>query len=70
VIASIPPSLGDKLDPVEIFHEVLEHRWFLSEHAQKDVGTPAAVASYIADILPTVPDDLTSGRLSDLQPRG
>jgi hypothetical protein len=63
VVASIPPQLGNKLDPVEVFHEVLEHRWFLSEQAHRDVGTTAAVKSYVQDILPAVPDDLTSGRL-------
>jgi hypothetical protein len=64
-VASIPPELRDKLDPVQVFHEVLEHRWFLSEQAGTDVGTAAAAAAYVADILPTVPDDLTSGRAPD-----
>ena len=62
VIASIPPELADKLDPVEVFHEVLEHRWFLSEQAGTDVGTKAATTSYLRDVLPTVSDRLTSGR--------
>ncbi len=66
VVASIPCELKNKLDPVEIFHEVLEHRWFLSEQAQADVGTAAAAASYFATILPNVPDDLTSGRVPDI----
>ncbi|MGA2009401.1 MAG: DUF4032 domain-containing protein [Solirubrobacteraceae bacterium] len=68
VVAAIPADLRDKLDPVEVFHEVLEHRWFLSERAHKDVGTGAAAASYFADILPSVSDELTSGRLPDLEP--
>ncbi len=62
VVAGIPDELRDKLDPVEVFHEVLEHRWFLSERAGHNVGTAAAAASYFADILPNVPDELTSGR--------
>ncbi len=65
VIESIPPRLRDKLDPVQVFHEVLEHRWFLSEQAGHDVGTAEAAASYIADVLPEVPDYLTSGRLTE-----
>ncbi len=64
VVASIPAELQDKLDPVEVFHEVLEHRWFLSEQAGTDVGTKTATASYLADVLPSVPDKLTSGRAS------
>ena len=33
VIEAIPPELSEKLEPAEVFHEVLEHRWFLSEAA-------------------------------------
>jgi hypothetical protein len=62
VVRRIPPELADKLDPVEVFHEVLEHRWFLSEEAGTDVGTAEAAESYVTDVLPTVPDQLTSGR--------
>jgi hypothetical protein len=61
VVNGIPADLVGKLDPVEVFHEVLEHRWFLSELADRDVGTAEAAASYVADVLPTVPDVLTSG---------
>jgi Domain of unknown function (DUF4032) len=62
VIDAIPPDLAGRLDPVEVFHEVLEHRWLLSERAGRDVGTAEAAASYLSDVLPEVPDDLTSGR--------
>jgi tRNA A-37 threonylcarbamoyl transferase component Bud32 len=62
VVHAIPPDLAGKLDPVEVFHEVLEHRWLLSERAGRDVGTAEAAASYLSDVLPEVPDDLTSGR--------
>jgi hypothetical protein len=61
VVRAIPRELAGRLDPVEVFHEVLEHRWFLSERAGRDIGTREAAASYLADVLPTVPDDLTSG---------
>ena len=58
VVESIPEHLRTRLDDAEIFHEVLEHRWFLSEAAGRDVGTTAAAADYIATVLPAVPDDL------------
>jgi hypothetical protein len=61
VVEKIPPELADRLDPVEVFHEVLEHRWFLSEEAHHDVGHQAATDSYVSDVLPAVPDDLTAG---------
>ena len=48
-----------ELEPAEVFHEILEHRWFLSEKAGKDVGTTAAAKSYVEKILPATPSTLT-----------
>ena len=59
VMALVPESLADRLEPAEVFHEILEHRWFLSEKAGKDVGTTAAAKSYIDAILPRTPSTLT-----------
>ncbi|HET6875981.1 MAG TPA: DUF4032 domain-containing protein [Jatrophihabitans sp.] len=59
VVSAIPAELRRKLDEAEVFHEVLEHRWFLSERAGRDVGTTAAVRDYFARVLPAVPDELT-----------
>ncbi|MCU1613567.1 MAG: hypothetical protein JWO98_1107, partial [Frankiales bacterium] len=52
VMEAIPPHLRSRLDAAEIFHEILEHRWFLSEGAGRDVGTTAAAQDYIATVLP------------------
>lgn len=59
VVDAIPADLRDRLDEVEIFHEILEHRWFLSERAGRDIGTTAARDDYFQRVLPKVPDDLT-----------
>jgi hypothetical protein len=59
-MAAIPPHLRNRLDAAEIFHEILEHRWFLSEAAGRDVGTTAAAEDYISSVLPQVPDDLVA----------
>ncbi|MDQ3973282.1 MAG: DUF4032 domain-containing protein [Actinomycetota bacterium] len=56
-VASIPEQLHGKLEPVEVFHEVIEHKWFLSEHAGHDVGVEEAARSYMATVLPGVPDE-------------
>jgi hypothetical protein len=61
VIESMPEDLRGRLDDAEVFHEILEHRWFLSEAEGRDVGTSAAAADYFAGILPAVPPDLTVG---------
>ena len=50
-IAAIPPELRGRRAPAEIFHELLEHRWFLSEHAGKDVGLAKTIPSYIENVL-------------------
>ena len=48
-IAAIPPELLDEARAAELFHELLEHRWFLSQQAGKDVGLHAAVDRYVED---------------------
>lgn len=57
VIEAIPPELAEKLEPAEIFHEVLEHRWFLSEAAGREVSMPEATRSYLTSVLPFRPDE-------------
>ncbi len=53
----LPPQLRKKLEPPELFHELLERRWFLSEQAGREVATDEAVADYVATVLPHVPDE-------------
>jgi hypothetical protein len=60
VVDAIPPELAGRLAPAEVFHEVLEHRWFLSEQAGRDVGTTAAAQSYFDTVLPATPAELTT----------
>jgi hypothetical protein len=60
VVEAIPPELAGRLAPAEVFHEVLEHRWFLSEQAKRDVGTAEATQSYFADVLPKTPKEVTT----------
>jgi hypothetical protein len=50
--ALVPPNLRGRVEPAQFFHEVLEHRWYLSEKAGHDVGLEFAANSYIAEILP------------------
>jgi hypothetical protein len=58
-IDAIPPELREKLEPAEIYHEILEHRWFLSEAAGKDVGLQTAIRSYIDNVLRFAPSERT-----------
>ena len=60
VVDAIPPDLAGRLAPAEVFHEVLEHRWFLSEQAKRDVGTAEAAQSYFLNVLPQTPKEVTT----------
>jgi hypothetical protein len=58
-VAAIPRELWTKRPAAEVFHEVLQHRWFLSEQQGTDVGLETAVQSYVEDVLRHVPDERT-----------
>ncbi len=70
VVRAIPAELRGRLDEAEVFHEVLEHRWLLSEAAAKDIGTTAAMEDYFRTILPQVPEALTTGPSASPPVRG
>ncbi|WP_406364738.1 DUF4032 domain-containing protein [Streptomyces sp. NBC_00645] len=57
-VRAVPPDLRGSMDPAELYHELLEHRWFLSERAQHDIGLETAVEDYVTNILPKVRDPL------------
>jgi hypothetical protein len=57
VIRAVPRNLRGKLEPAEIFHEVLEHRWYRSEQRGRDVGLAEATADYVRDVLVHKPDE-------------
>lgn len=56
-VRAIPRELAGKLEAAEIFHELLEHRWYMSERAGHDTPLPEAIADYIATVLPAKPDE-------------
>jgi Domain of unknown function (DUF4032)/Lipopolysaccharide kinase (Kdo/WaaP) family len=57
VVRSVPRDLRRKLEPAEVFHEVLEHRWYLSEAAGRDIGLGTAAQSYIDNVLAHKPNE-------------
>lgn len=54
---AVPRELRGKLEPAEIFHEILEHRWYLAERAGHDVPIGDALADYVREVLPGKPDE-------------
>jgi hypothetical protein len=51
VIRAVPGNLDSKLEPAEVFHQVLEHRWFMSQEQARDVPLNEAVRDYIENVL-------------------
>jgi Domain of unknown function (DUF4032) len=56
-IARVPAELHSRREPPELFHEMLRHRDRLSEEAGGNVGNEAAMDSYVASVLPGLPDE-------------
>ncbi len=57
VMSEVPPDQRGKLEPAQIFHEVLEHRWFMSERAGESVPFEQAISDYVRTILAAKPDE-------------
>src|SRR3954452_22970457 len=60
IMAMVPPEARGKLEPAEIFHEILVHRWYLSERAGKEVGIFETARDYIDRVLTDKPDELVA----------
>ena len=62
IMAMIPPDATGKLEPAEIFHEILEHRWYLSEQAGHEVDIHETARDYIDRFLTRRPDEAITGQ--------
>ncbi|ARC55915.1 hypothetical protein AS850_02330 [Frondihabitans sp. 762G35] len=51
VVRSIPRELRGRLEPAEVFHQLLEHRWYQSQAEGRDVPIAEALTSYVNDVL-------------------
>jgi len=57
VVALIPPHLRGRLEPAEVYHEVLEHRWYLSEQAGREADLFETAKAYFAQVLAGRPEE-------------
>ena len=57
LMAMVPPEARGKLEPAEIFHELLVHRWYLSERAGREVSLTDTARDYIDKILSAKPEE-------------
>ncbi len=56
----VPVEARGKLEPAEVFHEILQHRWYLSEQAGHEVDTFEVARDYFARVLTRKPDEAVS----------
>jgi Domain of unknown function (DUF4032)/Lipopolysaccharide kinase (Kdo/WaaP) family len=56
-IAAVPAELHGKLEPAQLYYEVLGHRDQLSVEADREVSIAEAAASYVQSVLRALPDE-------------
>ncbi|MFG6403578.1 MULTISPECIES: DUF4032 domain-containing protein [unclassified Microbacterium] len=59
IVMAIPFDLRAKLEPAEVFHQVLEHRWYMSQARGRSVPLAEVLTSYIDDVLRHRRDEAT-----------
>ena len=65
LVAMVPRELRGRLDPAEVFHEVLVHRWYLSERAGCEVDIFDTARDYIETVLAAKPDEALAAPADD-----
>ena len=70
VIHAVPPELRGKREPAQIFHEVLDYRWFQAQRESREVPIVEAAKGYVRDVLGSLPDEVVSrDALMPVEPR-
>lgn len=58
-VAAIPPAMKSRLSEPEFYVQVIEHLWYLSEEAGRDIGLVNGTQHYINEVLADLPDEAT-----------
>jgi len=59
IVRAIPKDLRGKLEPAEVFHQLLEHRWYRSQEEHRNVPLAEALTSYVDTVLRHRRDEAT-----------
>ncbi|UYN82654.1 MAG: DUF4032 domain-containing protein [Microcella sp.] len=59
VVRAIPKDLRGKLETPEMYHQLLEHRWYLSQNEGRAIPLAEALSSYIDTVLRHRRDEAT-----------
>jgi hypothetical protein len=57
VLDAIPKDLRSHLEPAEVFHQFLEHRYLMAERHGREVGNDEAIDDYVAGVLAAIPPE-------------
>jgi hypothetical protein len=69
LVAMVPAELRGRLEAPELFHEVLVHRWYLSERAGHEVDIFETARDYLTTVLGEKPEEaLTTEDVPDIAP--
>lgn len=60
VMRTVPPELRAKREPAQLFHEVLDYRWYAAEREHREVPLQEAAEGYVRDVLSQLPDEAIS----------
>lgn len=57
VVERIPDEMKEKLEPAQIFHEILDHRYYMAQATQDYIPIHEAASSYFGTVLPAHRDE-------------
>jgi Domain of unknown function (DUF4032)/Lipopolysaccharide kinase (Kdo/WaaP) family len=57
ITAMMPTDRSGRLEPAEVFHQILEHRWLLSERAGREIDIFDTARDYFDTVFDNLPDE-------------
>lgn len=69
VVVAVPTNLRGKREAAQIYHEVLDYRWYASQRERREVPLLEATDGYIRDVLTALPDEVIAPTSTQLDGR-
>jgi hypothetical protein len=60
IAGMVPPERSGRLEPAEVFHQILEHRWLMSERAGREIDIFDTARDYFATVFGKLPEEKLS----------
>lgn len=57
ITSAVPDDLRSHLEPAELFHQLLEHRYLMAERRGEEVSSREALADYVDGVLALTPEE-------------